>query len=197
MKTLLRIDSSIRMTDSISRAMGDYFVSHWKEKYPTGKMIIRDLQETPVPHLTQSTVQAFFNRQSTPIALALSDALINEIHNCNELLITCPMYNFQIPSTMKAYFDHVVRVNKTFQIKNGEYAGLIKNKKCSIMTTMGGRKADINKEEAFESYLRNILAFIGISDTTIYCVDGTSNPEYTTSSLRETKSNILNSIKSL
>jgi FMN-dependent NADH-azoreductase len=197
MKTLLRIDSSIRQTDSISRAMGDHFVSRWKEEYTTGKIITRDLQVNPIPHLTQSTVQAFFSGQPTGDELALSDVLINEIIISDELLITCPMYNFQIPSSVKAYFDHVVRLNKTFQHKNGEYRGLLKNKKCSIVTTMGGRKEDVNQEEGFESYLRNILGFIGITDTEIYCTDGTANPEYAMAAIVETKNKILKSIKIL
>ncbi|MBA4055769.1 MAG: FMN-dependent NADH-azoreductase [Marivirga sp.] len=194
MKTLLRIDSSIRQIDSISRAMGDHFVSSWKEKYPFGKIITRDLQVNPVPHLTQSTVQAFFSGQPTSDELTLSDILINEITVNNELLITCPMYNFQIPSSLKAYFDHVVRVNKTFQHKNGDYVGLLKNKKCYVLTTMGGRKADANQEEGFESYLRNILGFIGINETAIYCVDGTANSEYATSAMIVIKDKIINSI---
>jgi FMN-dependent NADH-azoreductase len=194
MKTLLRIDSSIRHTDSISRAMGHHFVSCWKEEYPTGKIIIRDLQINPIAHLSQSTVLAFFGGQATRDELALSDELINEIMISDELLITCPMYNFQIPSSLKAYLDHVVRLNKTFLHKNGEYMGLLKNKKCSIITAMGGKKQDVNQEEGFESYLRNILGFIGIVDTKIYCVDGTANPDYATVAITETKNKILNSI---
>jgi FMN-dependent NADH-azoreductase len=194
MKTLLRIDSSIRHNDSISRAIGDHFVSRWKEEYPSGKIITRDLQQNPIPHLTQSTVLAFFGGQATGDELALSDLLIDEIMISDELLITCPMYNFQIPSSLKAYLDHVVRLNKTFQYKNGEYIGLLKNKKCVIITTMGGRKQDVNQEEGFECYLRNILSFVGIYGTEIYCIDGTSNLEYATVAITETKVKILKSI---
>jgi FMN-dependent NADH-azoreductase len=194
MKTLLRIDSSIRHTDSISRAMGDHFVSRWKEEYPTGKIITRDLQLNPIPHLTQPTALAFFSGQATRDELALSDLLIDEIMVSDELLITCPMYNFQIPSSLKAYFDHVVRLNKTFQHNNGEYAGLLKHKKCVIVTTMGGKKQDVNQEESFECYLRNILGFVGIFVTEIYCIDGTSSPEYATVAITETKNKILKSI---
>ena len=87
MKTLLRIDSSIRQTDSISRAMGDHFVTRWKEEYPTGKIITRDLQVNPIPHLSQSTVLGFFSGQATSDELALSDLLIDEIMISDELLI--------------------------------------------------------------------------------------------------------------
>jgi FMN-dependent NADH-azoreductase len=174
--------------------MGNHFVARWMEQYPTGKIIWRDLQANQIPHLKQSTVQAFFSDQPTVDELALSDALIHEIMISDELLITCPMYNFQIPSSLKAYLDHVVRVKKTFLFKDGEYVGLLKNKRCSILTTMGGQKEDVNREEGFESYLRNILAFVGITDTHIFCVDGTANPAYATPAMVETKNRILKSI---
>ncbi|MCZ8215328.1 MAG: NAD(P)H-dependent oxidoreductase [Cyclobacteriaceae bacterium] len=194
MKTLLRIDSSIRHTDSISRMMGDHFVSHWRKKHVNGRIIARDLQVSPVPHLSQSTVQAFFSGKSTSDELALSDLLIEEITISDELLITCPMYNFQIPSSLKAYFDHVVRVNKTFQHRNGDYVGMLKNKKCYLLTAMGGRKSNVNREEDFESYLRNILGFIGIDDTLLYSMDGTANKDYVITAIKEIKSKIINSI---
>lgn len=194
MKTLLRIDSSIRKIDSISRAMGDHYVMRWKAHHPAGRIITRDLQVNPVPHLTHTTVQAFFRGHPTDDELALSDALINELMISDELLITCPMYNFQIPSSLKAYFDHVVRVNKTFQQNNGAYIGLLKNKKCTILTTMGGKKRDINQDENFESYLRYILAFVGIADTKIYCTDGTAIPEHANAAMVITKNKILKSI---
>ncbi|HEU5289443.1 MAG TPA: NAD(P)H-dependent oxidoreductase [Cyclobacteriaceae bacterium] len=85
-------------------------------------------------------------------------------------------------------------MNRTFQHTNGDYVGLLKNKKCYVLTTMGGRKTDVNQEEAFESYLRNILGFIGINDTSIYCVDGTANPEYATTAMAGAKSKIINLI---
>jgi FMN-dependent NADH-azoreductase len=107
------------------------------------------------------------------------------------------MYNFQIPSSLKAYLDHVVRVNKTFQYNDGKYQGLLKNKRCYILTTMGGRKAGTIQEQGFENYLRNILEFIGVHDTILFCIDGTTDPGYATEVLTETKNKITNSISIL
>src|SRR5687768_12218285 len=129
MKTLLRIDSSVRKIDSVSRTMGDYFVSRWKEKNPDGKIILRDLCLAPVPHLTHPVVQAFFGKPASDDMLSLSNTLIEEIKASDEILITSPMYNFQISSSLKAYIDHIVRANVTFVCNNGEYRGLINNKK--------------------------------------------------------------------
>src|SRR5690606_33575642 len=108
----------------------------------------------------------------------LSDELIDEINRCDDLLITYPMYNFQIPSSLKAYLDHIVRANRTFLFKNGEYVGLLENKQCYVLTTMGGQKSASDPDEGFENYIRKILGFIGIRQIMLYCVDGTSQPEY-------------------
>jgi len=197
MKTLLKIDSSIRLNNSFSRALGDHFLTCWCEKHPTGKIISRDLHTRPVPHLTEATVQAFFGGPASYDNLALSDELINEINVCDEILITCPMYNFHIPSSLKAYLDHVVRVNKTFQYTDGKYKGLLTNKRCYLLTTMGGKKNGSMQNTGVENYLRNILEFIGINDTVLFCIDGTADLNYATPILAETKMKITNSISIL
>jgi FMN-dependent NADH-azoreductase len=182
------------MQESVSRTLGDHFVLHWREKFPDGQIICRDLQTTPVPHLTQSTVHAFFNGDAASEGLALSDELIGEIKRCDDLLITCPMYNFQIPSSLKAYLDHIVRLNETFQFKNGEYIGLLDKVQCHVLTTMGGKKSNSDPEDSFENYLRKILGFIGIRQIVMFCIDGTSQPEYSADALDHTKTKIANSI---
>lgn len=90
-----------------------------------------------------------------------------------------------------------VRVNKTFQHKDGRYLGLVKNKRCNIITTMGGIRAGTIQEEGFENYIRNILEFIGIYDCIVFCIDGTTDPEYVTGVLTETKSKITSSLSIL
>lgn len=197
MKILLRIDTSIRVHESISRTIGDHFVSLWLRKYPNGKIISRDLHANPIPHLTESTVRAFFNGDITNDGLAMSDELIAEINQCDSLLITCPMYNYQIPSSLKAYFDHIVRSNKTFQYKNGEYVGLIKEKKCFIVTAMGGKNSGTDLGEGFNKYLQNILGFVGITDVVMFSIEGTAQPEFGIEVLNDTKRKITESLNKL
>ena len=194
MKTLLRIDSSIRMHASVSRAIGNHFVTCWLRKYPDGKIISRDLQANPVPHLTESTFSAFFNRDVKNNGLVLSDELIEEINQCDSLLITCPMYNFQIPSSLKAYLDHIVRSNKTFQYREGKYIGMLEKKKCFIVTTMGGKNSGTILEEGFKTYLRNIFSFIGIKDVVMFSVEGTTQPGFDMEVLNDVKRKITNSL---
>ena len=187
MKTLLRIDTSLRREGSYSRTMGDYFVSQWNRKNPKGKIVVRDLQKQPVPHLDQTVVDAFFAPQFNQEKLTLSDALIHELKASDEILITCPMYNFQMPSSLKAYIDHVVRVNETFKYTAAGYQGLVHNKKVYLITTRGGKKPASDYNDSFENYLVNILGFIGIQDTTSLCIDGTVDMEYAGDVVARTK----------
>lgn len=118
MKTLLRIDASARAAGSYSRALADYVQERWQQTYPAGQIIVRDLAGAPVPHLDQATIAAF--QAATPdvppspnAALALSTTLIDELRAADLVLLSTPLYNFNVPSPLKAYFDHVVRTGQT------------------------------------------------------------------------------------
>jgi FMN-dependent NADH-azoreductase len=190
MKTLLRIDSSMRHTGSFSRTLGDYLAARWSDRNPGARVIVRDLQATPIPHLTQPVADAFFNPALDTQRRALSDELIREVKACDELLITCPMYNLQIPSALKAYIDHIVRVNETFQYVANGHRGLLPDKKTFIITSMGGRKANPEGPEDYEQYLRRILGFIGIQAITTFCVEGTADQQYAESSAQAAREGI-------
>jgi FMN-dependent NADH-azoreductase len=117
MSTLLRINASAQTTQSDSSALGDYFENEWLVSNPSGKVIKRDLSKQPIPHITEKTISAMYSSELTEEQqqeLALSDELIAEIELVDTVVVSCPMYNFGIPSPLKAYFDHVARVGKTF-----------------------------------------------------------------------------------
>ena len=178
MKTLLRIDASVRHHGSYSRTLGDFFVAQWQNHNPRGKVILRDLRDKPVPHLTQAVADAFFSPQPDRHQLALSDELIHELKSSNHILITCPMYNFQLPSSLKAYIDHVVRNNETIQYTPSGYRGLLTGKKAYIITVTGGKRFIPAPYQAFENYLKTILGFMGIQDTTSFSLEGTADAAY-------------------
>jgi FMN-dependent NADH-azoreductase len=190
MKTLLRIDSSMRHTGSYSRTIGDYLASRWSDKNPGASIIVRDLQASPIPHLTQPVADAFFNPNLEKQHRALSDELLQEIKNSHELLITCPMYNFQIPSALKAYIDHIVRVNETFQYVTNGHRGLLPDKPTFLITTMGGRKINPTGLEDHQNYLKRILGFIGIKNITTLCIEGTADQQYADQSVTAAKERI-------
>ena len=190
MKTLLRIDASVRHDASYSRTLGDFFVTQWQNHNPGGKVILRDLRDNPIPHLTQAVADAFFSPQPDRDQLALSDILIHELKSSDHILITCPMYNFQLPSSLKAYIDHVVRNNETIQYTPAGYRGLLTGKKAYIITVTGGKRFIPAPYEAFENYIKTILGFMGIQDTTAFSLEGTADTEYIKGIIEKSKETI-------
>ncbi|MEE1963525.1 NAD(P)H-dependent oxidoreductase [Allomuricauda taeanensis] len=179
MQTLLRIDSSLRKEGSYSRMYGDIFVQMWKERNPGSKINYRDINKDRIPHLTQEVTQAFFGRAEDDGLLEISDMLCEEIWESDAVLLTCPMYNFGIPSTLKSYFDHVIRVNRTFRYHGDQgYEGLLKNKKAYVITSMGGKKTDLETSEPFEQYLQQLLGFMGIEDIKMVSINGTASEDF-------------------
>lgn len=170
MNTLLRIDSSLRTEQSYSRTLGDYFIQQWKIKNPDGIIMERDVTRQLIPHITQQMVNAFFSENPDTESIHLSDELINELYQCNEILITCPMYNYGIPSSLKAYFDSVIRTKKTFT-GNTSLKGLLENKKAYIISSMGGMSPGIHNP--LENHLTLLLNHIGITDICYFPLNGT------------------------
>jgi len=121
MKTLLRIDASARTIGSHSRMIADYCQDKWEETHPQGKIIRRDLASEPIPHLSDDMIEAFqkAGRHPSP-ATGLSDSLIQELKAADHLLISSPLYNLTLPSTLKAYFDYVVRSEVTFSMQGNQ-----------------------------------------------------------------------------
>jgi FMN-dependent NADH-azoreductase len=195
MKTLLRIDSSLRFEDSYSRNMGDYFVQEWQKSNPNGRVEARDVTENFIPHLNQQTVYGFYDDDTIHTELLnLSDRLIDELYKSDEILITAPMYNFGIPSSLKAYFDLVVRTEKTF-VYYEDHRGLVANKKAYIITAMGDIKDTSINHNLAEIHLQKVLNYIGINDTFYFSIEGTANKEHSKSIIEQQKEKIKNYLK--
>lgn len=173
--TLLRIDSSLRMENSYSRKAGDSFAMEWQKRNPQGKIELREVGKNMIPHLDQITLESFHQEANSSGLLKLSDELIEELYACDAMLITAPMYNFGISSSLKAYFDLVVRAGKTFRF--GEKAqGLLQNKKAYVVSAMGGLKT--NDLSLSELHLQQILNYIGLTEIFFFMIDGTTNEEH-------------------
>jgi len=170
---LLRIDSSARL-NSISRQLTARFAEAWQHEHPEGEVIERNLAATNLPLITDEWVQAAHSDPATLTsdqkrALAVSDALIEELLQADTIVIGAPMYNFAIPAPLKAWIDQVVRVGKTVLFGAAGPQGLLKNKKVYVVTSRGGAYRAGTFTERFdyqEPYLRHILAFIGLTDVT-------------------------------
>ncbi|UII81613.1 FMN-dependent NADH-azoreductase [Flagellimonas sp. CMM7] len=182
MRRLLRIDCSSRIIGSHSRALADCFEKNWEKANPNGEVVYLDLAKKQIPHIQNQTIEGFY----TPIeqfslenkkATALSDKLIEELRLVDDVLISSPLYNLNIPSNLKAYLDHVVRVGHTFNVNENGYYGLLKNKSAFLVTVKGGTyKGTFMEQYDFqEPYLVAILGHMGIKTQEIFSLEGSSN----------------------
>ncbi|MBL1263452.1 FMN-dependent NADH-azoreductase [Methylomicrobium sp. RS1] len=176
MKTLLQINSSIFSSGGQSSQLADHFVAAWRSHHRDARVVFRDLAQTPLPHLDAQRVTAFFTAPEarTPEQQAFaaeSDALIDEIKQAEILVIGLPMYNFGIPSTLKAYFDQIARAGVTFRYTANGPEGLLAGKKAYVFATRGGLYAGTPLDSQ-TGYVRDFLGFLGIADVEFVYAEG-------------------------
>jgi FMN-dependent NADH-azoreductase len=176
MKTLLQINSSIFSSGGQSSQLADQFVAAWHINHSDAQVVVRDLAQDPLPHLDAQRVTAFFAKPDdrTPeqqAFVAESDALIKEIKQAEVIVIGLPMYNFGIPSTLKAYFDHIARAGVTFRYNSNGPEGLLNGKKVYVFATRGGLYAGTSLDSQTR-YVKDFLGFLGISDVEFVYAEG-------------------------
>src|SRR5215475_8267095 len=159
---LLQIDSSAR-DSSVTRKLTTKFVEEWKKHHPAGQVIYRDLSTTMLPPITDDWGATHIEESKlTPAQrayLSTSDELIEELQAAETVVIGAPMYNFSIPSQLKAWIDQIVRTGKTFRYGVNGPRGLLENKKVFVVTSRGGSYEKASPTAAFdfqEPYLRTI-----------------------------------------
>ncbi|UII20106.1 FMN-dependent NADH-azoreductase [Fulvivirga ligni] len=182
MKTLLRIDCSARTEGSHSRSLADYFEENWRAVNPEAKVKYRDLAMQSLPHIQNKTIEGFFTPQEYMTAelrdaLALSDELIEELVTADEVLISSPLYNLNVPSCLKAYLDQVVRIGRTFGMNEKGYYGLLNDKTAHVVTVKGGayRGTPMEQLDFQEQYLQVILRHMGIVEQNHFSLEGTTD----------------------
>jgi len=176
MKTLLQIRSSIFSNDGQSSRLAERFVARWRASNPGGKVIVRDLAKEPIPHLDAARFVAFLAKpeERTPAQQAVvdySDALIGELKRADVVVLGLPMYNFGVPSTLKAYFDHVARVGETFKYTEKGPVGLLTGKKVYVFAARGGMYAG-TPNDTQTPFIRTFLSFLGMSDIEFVYAEG-------------------------
>ena len=182
MSTLLKIDVSPRGDYSISRKLGNHFATEWQSNHVGGEIVARDLATTKIPFVDLQWITGAYTApdQHTAehkAALKVSDEFVAELLAADEIVISTPMYNFNIPAALKAWIDHVVRAGKTFSYRDGTPKGLATGKKVTILIASAGEYHKGSPIESFDfevPYLRFIFGFIGITDLTIVHAGGTS-----------------------
>jgi FMN-dependent NADH-azoreductase len=180
---ILIIESSPRGTESASRKLTDKLRARLETRYPEATIIERDLVKDNVPHLDQPTLKAIFTKdpveaKSLREAASLSDQLIDELMMSDLLVVASPMWNFGIPSSLKAWIDHVVRAGKTFNYAGAGVEGLAKGKRAILVLASGGvfSEGPWKSWDTVEPYLRQILGFIGIDDVQTVRAEGMNIP---------------------
>lgn len=176
MPTLLQIKSSLFAENGQSSRLSDQFVAEWRAANPGGTVIVRDLAAEPVPHLTAQRFGAFLSKPEERTAeqqtvVDYSDALIDEIRRADVIALGLPMYNFGIPSTLKAYFDHIARSGVTFQYTANGPQGLLTGKKVYAFAARGGLYAGTPLDTQ-TGYVRDFLRFIGMDDVEFVYAEG-------------------------
>ncbi|MGS4991538.1 FMN-dependent NADH-azoreductase [Roseibium sp. RP-7] len=172
MSKVLVLTSSVLGDASVSNQLTTHIVNQLRLKNGKSKVIARDLGSNPVPHLTQDSTVALrvpeAENEVQANAQALSDELIAELKAADLLVIGAPMYNFGIPSTLKAWFDYVLRAGVTFSYSDAGPEGLLKGKRAIVVLTRGGLYSEGPAQlmDAQEPHLRTLLGFIGITDVT-------------------------------
>ncbi|MDI1279515.1 NAD(P)H-dependent oxidoreductase [Methylobacter sp.] len=176
MTTLLQLNSSIFSSGGQSTQLADQFVTAWQANEPDAQVIVRDLAHDAIPHLDAQRVLAFFAQPETRTPeqqayVAESDALIEEIKQARVIVIGLPMYNFGIPSTLKAYFDQIARAGVTFRYTENGPEGLLTGKKVYVFAARGGIYAGTPLDSQ-TNYVRDFLGFLGMNNTEFVYAEG-------------------------
>jgi FMN-dependent NADH-azoreductase len=173
MKTILQIQSSLFNGNGQSSRLASEFVAR---AFPSAQVTVRDLARDPVPHLDGERFSAFVTKKQDRTAaqeavVACSDALIGELRRADVLVIGLPMYNFGVPSQLKAWIDHIARAGETFRYTEKGPQGLLTGKKAYIFATRGGLYAGTAADTQTQ-YLRQLLEFVGIADIEFVYAEG-------------------------
>ncbi|MCJ7935249.1 MAG: NAD(P)H-dependent oxidoreductase [Chryseobacterium sp.] len=206
MKVLI-INASVRDERSYSRKLTQIFVENWKTKYPLDIFTYRETGIDCIPNINESWIAGAFTKPSdrteeSQKALQLSNELVKELKDHDIYVIGTPMYNWSIPSGLKAYIDQVMRINETWKFRSGvpdgDYVGLLDNKKVFILSTRGDTGYGENEKNGHinfqTTYLKHILGIMGIKDITFFSLD---NEEFGGEVFEKSKNSIFNAIHSI
>lgn len=207
MSTILRIDSSSRISNSKSRELGDYFEKRWLGTNQNDRVVRRDIAADPIQHICDETISGYFTapEQLTDElreATALSDELIGELQDADILLLTVPLYNFSVPSALKAWIDQIVRIGRTFSYDGVNFSGLLTGKHAYIVYAYGAagyvNQGPMAAYDFLTPYLTFLFGFLGFQKVEFLGIEGTTaDNEIVTSNMISAKKRIDSEISTL
>jgi len=167
--SLLHVDASIRTEGSTSRQLTSYFATQWRQNHPDADYVYRDLGAQPIPHITHAVREYVLDPSrdhgQTADEKALVDAVTAEVRAADTIVLGVPMYNYTIPSTIKAWID--LLVSPAHMVPPGAESGALSGKSVIVVTARGGSYAPGTPREGWdyqEAYLRAVLSSIGLAD---------------------------------
>ena len=180
---ILNIISSPRKGASASIQLADGIIEKLQAAHPGSTVTTHDLATHPFPHLEESTLQSFFTpaegrSPEQAAAVKNSDDAIQEIMDADVIVIGAPLYNFGIPSTLKAWVDHIARAGITFRYGANGPEGLVKGKKVYVALASGGiySEGQMASYDFVAPYLKAIMGFLGMTDVTVVRAEGMAMP---------------------
>jgi len=177
MTTLLQVNASINNSNGQSSQLANQFVAAFRLRNPAARIVVRDVAaEEPVPHLNAERFGAFITKPEERSAaqhavVAHSDTLIDELKQADVIVFGLPMYNFGVPSQLKAYFDHIARAGVTFKYTDKGPVGLLTGKKVYVFAARGGLYAGTPMDTQ-TSYVRDFLRFLGMTEVEFIYAEG-------------------------
>ena len=171
---LLHLDASALGAGSVTRTLGAAVVAQWQGAVPGLRVDYRDLDADPLPHLTASVLGG-----EDTAAAAAGDATMRQFQAADVLVVGAPMYNFGIPSTLKAWIDRIAVAGKTFRYTADGPEGLAGGKRVIVASGRGGAYGDASPADFQEAYLRQVFGFLGIRDIDFVRAEGVAlSPEH-------------------
>lgn len=184
-KKILHIDSSPMGEKSFSKRISKEVVEGLKKKFPNSEVVSHDFAKNPLPHISAEVLGAFFTpvenqNEEQSKAIVVSDQLVNELVSADIIVVGAPMWNLNIPSSLKAWIDHIVRAGKTFKYTEQGPVGLLSSDKKVIIASSRGGMYTEGAYQAYdfqETYLKAIFGFLGVREIYFIRAEGTSMGE--------------------
>lgn len=181
MKNVLIINSSPNAKTSLTRQLVEKVQTKIKEKYTNVNFTYRDLVESNLPHIDGHALEAIMTKEevSDNSFNQRSLALIEELKAADTVVIAVPMYNFGVPSNLKAWVDHVARAGKTFSYSPQGPVGHLKGKQAILVTSAAGiySVGDRMSWDFSEPYMKRVLNFMGVEDIQVVRIEGLAIPD--------------------
>lgn len=166
---ILRVDSAVTGSDSVSRQLTQAITDHFRTRHPDAELVELDLAANPLPHIDPVTMGAIrlpAERQNPAMqaAHAAERAVLDQFLSSDIVILGAPMYNFTIPSSLKAWLDRLGVPGVTFSYSEAGPQGLAGGRRVIIASSQGGAYELDAPFEHHESFLRDFFAFLGIAD---------------------------------